>query len=155
MINILEKGRRGIRICLCLGLRYDSKIALHIKDITHQVFGDIKEVQSMCERLVKEGYLLRDANSAKSYRLALHPSQIFLGNIIRICEPSFHLTDCKMAKNCSVNRYCFFDKKLWGSLEEQIFSMLNQISLENYLQNMYEVSHVAPSKCHLSQLVDN
>lgn len=155
MNNIFITGRRGIRICLCLGLRYEAKIALHVKDIANQVFGDVKEVQEICESLVKEGYLLRDPSSPKSYRLALEPKQISLGNIVRICESKFHITDCTIAKTCPVNKYCFFDKRLWGALEEKIFEMLNQISLQDYLDNMYEMSHVAPIKCHLSQLSDD
>lgn len=147
-----EKGRRGIRICLALALKYDAKIALHVKTIAIQVFGDVREVKDLCERLVREGYLLRDAKSAKSYRLALSPEQIKLGEIIRICEDNFEITDCAIAKACPVNEHCYFDKKLWGELKKQIIIMLNQITIQNYLDNMKEMSYVAPLNCHLSQL---
>jgi DNA-binding IscR family transcriptional regulator len=154
--SLFSKGKQGIKICLCLGLRHESKTAVHVKDIANEVFGERKEIAKMCEKFVEEGYLIRELGTGRSYsyRLGLDPEQIFLGNIVRICEPDFHLTDCKIAKYCKAKEYCYFDKRLWGSLEVKLLEMLNQISLKNYLDNMYEVAHIAPEKCHLSQLTE-
>jgi Rrf2 family protein len=151
-MNLFENGRRAIRILLALALKHDAKVALHVKTIAMQAGGDVKAIQDICETLVKEGYLLRDVNAAKSYRLALEPDQIKLGNIIRICEPDFHITDCKRAKTCPVKDSCYFDRKFWGEFEIQMFNMLNSVTLQAYYDNMIEMSYVAPEKCPLSQL---
>jgi DNA-binding IscR family transcriptional regulator len=153
-MNILEAGRRAIRICLCIAQRHEARIAFHYKTIADDVTGHPQEVYKLCESLVKAGYLVRSPDSAKSYLLALNPEQILLGDIVRIAEPDFHITDCSRAKQCPVNMHCYNDKKLWGQLENQMFLWLNQINLQNYLDNMYEVAHVAPSNCQLSKLAE-
>ena len=154
-MNLFERGRRGIRICLALGLKYDAGISLHVKSIAAQVLGDPKEVKEICEKLVDIGYLVRDPAAAKSYMLAIDPEHILLGNIIQVCEEGLHLTDCSIAKSCPVKDWCFFDKRLWGGLQDRIYEMLNQITLQSFLDNMYTMSEVAPKNCHLSQLKDD
>lgn len=150
-MNLFEQGRRGIRICLALALKYEQDVSLHVDTIAYQCSGNIKDIKYLCEKLTEAGFLKRERTVAKSYKLNLPPGSIHLGDIVRTCEEDIFISDCNVARQCSVKNYCFFDKKLWGNLLEANYKMLNDLTLDHYLQNINEMSYIAPQFCWLTE----
>ncbi len=133
-MKVSTKGRYGLRLMLCLALNYENG-HMSLKEISKRQDISEKYLEQIINPLTKSKLVTSFRGAQGGYALALPPSKITVGCVLRILEGAF------LPINCVDNKIC--DKatlrvslNLWTKVKEAIDSVVDNITLED-LANEY------------------
>ena len=130
-MKLTTKGRYAVTAMLDLALHYnDGPITL--AEIAQRQGISLSYLEQLFSRLRRKSLVSSVRGPGGGYRLGHDAKEIFIGEVIRAVDESMDTTRCGGAHNCQGNERCL-THDLWQDLSGQIYSYLNEISLQDMM----------------------
>lgn len=135
------RGRYGIKMMLELALNY-GKGAMPLKDIANRQALSDTYLEQLISPLRKKGLVKSTRGAQGGYELAKNPSEIMVGDIIRILEGSLAPAQCVLEEEpeCSNAEYCA-TRLLYEKITESINNVIDSISLKDMVDDYYRLNN--------------
>jgi len=135
------RGRYGIKMMLELALNY-GKGAIPLKDIANRQSLSDTYLEQLISPLRKNGLVKSTRGAQGGYELAKNPSEIMVGDIIRILEGSLAPAQCVLEEEpeCSKAEYCA-TRLLYEKITESINNVIDSISLKDMVDDYYRLNN--------------
>ena len=127
-MKISTKGRYGARAALELSLRYGEGPVM-VREISESQQISERYLEQILNTLRKSGLVISTRGAKGGYELAKLPSEITLGDIIRVLEGPFDVVSCTSGFECGKVKECA-TFGVWVEMKEKIETVLNSITLE-------------------------
>ncbi len=127
-MKISTKGRYGTRAALELSLRYGSGPVM-VREIAESQEIPERYLEQILNTPRKSGLLMSTRGAKGGYKLAKPPSEITIGDLIRVLEGPIDVVSCTGGYECGKVAECaiFY---VWKEIKETIEKVLNSITLE-------------------------
>lgn len=139
-MKISTRGRYALRMMIDLA-EHDGEEFIALKEITKRQ-GISKKYMEQIIPLLNQAHLLRTAKGQKGgYKLARHPSEITIAEIVACAEGGLNVIDCleDEENQCPRAPYCR-TLPIWEGLRKLINDYLSGITLQDVLdQNAAEI----------------
>jgi len=141
MVRLSTRGRYSARIMLELALRFGGGPVL-LREIAKNQEISLGYLEHIMPPLKAAGLVCSSRGAHGGYTLARQPSEITLGEVVRVVEGSMALVECVVApKICSRSDLCV-TRDVWGRVSEKIAGVLNAITLEEMVKRQKEKPQV-------------
>ena len=133
-MKISTKGRYALRFMIELAANSGSYMAL--KDVAEKQNISKKYLEQIVPLLNRSGMLLTNRGYQGGYKLAKHPSEYTVGEILRITEGSLAPVSCLETEpnSCEKQSYCP-SLEMWKGLYKVINDYLDGVTLQDLLDN--------------------
>jgi Rrf2 family protein len=141
MVKLSTRGRYSARIMLELALHFGNGPVL-LKEIAKNQEISSGYLEHIMPPLKAAGLVRSSRGAHGGYTLARRPSEITLGEVVRVVEGSMALVECVVAPQiCSRSDLCV-TRDVWGRVSEKIAEVLNAITLEEMVDRQKEKPRV-------------
>jgi Rrf2 family nitric oxide-sensitive transcriptional repressor len=124
----------SLRVLIYLATINQEKL-VNIKDIAETYDVSKNHLMKIIYNLGKMGYIETIRGRNGGMRLAMNPSDINLGEVVRKTEEDFHIVECfEDHSKCIITSVCSLKHVLKEALE-QFLKVLDQYTLEDVVQN--------------------
>ena len=141
MVRLSTKGRYGARLMLELALRFGAGPVL-LKEIAANQEISEGYLEQIMPQLKAAGLVRSSRGAHGGYMLARHPSEITLGEVVRIVEGSMALVECVVAPGICERADLCVTRDVWGTISEKMAEILNGITLEDMVERQKEKPQV-------------
>lgn len=131
-MRLSTKGRYAVTAMLDLAV-HDKKGPVTLAEISECQGISLSYLEQLFAKLRKQGLVEGVRGPGGGYRLAMTPDAISIADIISAVDEKVDSTICGGKENCQEGERCL-THELWNSLSCRIFSFLDGISLEAFLQ---------------------
>jgi Rrf2 family cysteine metabolism transcriptional repressor len=137
IVILSTRGRYGLKMMLELALNY-GKGAMPLKDIARKQSLSDTYLEQLISPLRKSGLVNSTRGAQGGYELAKQPSEIKVGDIIRVLEGSLAPAQCVLEEEpeCSKADYCA-TRLLYEKITESINKVIDSISLKDMVDDYY------------------
>jgi Rrf2 family protein len=146
MVRLSTKGRYGARLMLELALHYGKGPVL-LKEISRKQEISEGYLEHILPPLKAAGLVNSSRGAHGGYTLARPPSEINLGEVVRVVEGNLAFVECVIAPDiCHRSDFCV-TRDVWGKVSEKIMEVLNSTTLRDMVEQqkqkpqavMYEI----------------
>ena len=127
-MRISTKGRYGVRIMLELALCYEQHL-MAVRSIAAKQELSEKYIEQIISLLSKGGLVRSQRGAAGGYRLATKPSDITVGQILRVTEGGLLIVECT-SQPCERREDCV-TVEIWTDIREAVENVVDSITLED------------------------
>ncbi|MDQ0270462.1 RrF2 family transcriptional regulator [Cytobacillus purgationiresistens] len=126
----------SLRVLIYLSTTTDTSKLSNIKEIAHAYGISKNHLMKVIYQLGKNGYIETIRGRNGGIRLALDPSQINIGEVVRKTEEDFHLVECFDPENnhCVISPVCGLRHVLNSALQAYL-SVLDEVTLDDISKN--------------------
>ena len=133
-MKLSTKGRYGVAAMYDLALHYGQG-PISLKSVAQRQSISEHYLEQLMGTLRKAGYVKSVRGAQGGYTLTKEPSQITVGDIIRIMEGPIAPVDCLLSGRMN-NDYCdragiCVTRGVWAKVRDSINSVLDSITLED------------------------
>lgn len=133
-MKLSTKGRYGVAAMYDLALHYGQG-PISLKSVAQRQSISEHYLEQLMGTLRKAGYVKSVRGAQGGYTLTKEPSQITVGDIIRIMEGPIAPVDCLLSGRVN-NDYCdragiCVTRGVWAKVRDSINSVLDSITLED------------------------
>ncbi len=139
-MKLTTKGRYAVTAMLDLALHYENG-PITLAEIAQRQGISLSYLEQLFSRLRRQTLVTSVRGPGGGYRLGRDAKDIYIGEVIQAVDENMDTTRCGGAHNCQENERCL-THDLWQDLSGQIYSYLNQISLQD-MMNRRGVQDVA------------
>jgi Rrf2 family iron-sulfur cluster assembly transcriptional regulator len=133
-MKLSTKTRYGTRILIELALD-DSKSAMQVSKISASQKIPAKYLEQLLRLLKQAGFVKSVRGPKGGYLLAKKPTQISLGQIVRLFEGQTDLVECVSSpETCEMAAECLV-RDAWQQATQVLYEKLDGISIADLLQN--------------------
>jgi Rrf2 family nitric oxide-sensitive transcriptional repressor len=138
----------SIRVLLYLASQKNDKLA-NIKEIAEAYDISKNHLMKIIYNLGKMGYIETIRGRNGGIRLAKRPSEINIGEIVRITEEDFYLVECfgDHSNNCVIAPVCSL-KHILNRALDAFLKVLDEYTLEDITQNKAMLRDYFEAKTH-------
>jgi len=137
MMRLSTKGRYGVRAMFDLALHYEEG-PISLKSIAERQEISEHYLEQLIAILKKAGMVKSARGSQGGYTLAKKPSQITIGDILRVLEGTLAPTDCiedgSKSFNCEKAEWCV-TRRVWEEVKMAIEKVVDSISLQQLVDD--------------------
>ncbi|MDD2482555.1 MAG: Rrf2 family transcriptional regulator [Lutispora sp.] len=135
------RGRYGLKMMLELALNY-GKGAMPLKDIANKQSLSDTYLEQLISPLRKSGLVNSTRGAQGGYELSKQPSEIKVGDIIRILEGSLAPAECvsEGETECSKADYCA-TRLLYEKIAESINTVIDTITLKDMVDDYHRLNN--------------
>ena len=144
-MKLTTKGRYAVTAMLDLALHYGEG-PITLADIAQRQGISLSYLEQLFSRLRKQSLVSSVRGPGGGYSLGKEAREIFIGEVIAAVDENMDTTKCHGAHNCQNNERCL-THDLWSDLSDQIYTYLNNISLQD-LMDRKAVREVAERQEH-------
>jgi Rrf2 family transcriptional regulator, iron-sulfur cluster assembly transcription factor len=130
-VKLTTKGRYAVTAMLDLALHYGEG-PITLADIAQRQGISLSYLEQLFSRLRKRSLVSSVRGPGGGYSLGKEAKEIFVGEVISAVDENMDTTRCHGAHNCQNNERCL-THDLWSDLSNQIYSYLNNISLQDLM----------------------
>lgn len=130
-MKLTTKGRYAVTAMLDLALHYGEG-PITLADIAQRQGISLSYLEQLFSRLRKRSLVSSVRGPGGGYSLGKEAKEIFVGEVISAVDENMDTTRCHGAHNCQNNERCL-THDLWSDLSNQIYSYLNNISLQDLM----------------------
>lgn len=146
-MKISTKGRYGLRVMIDLAT-YSLDKHIPLREISQRQNITIKYLEQIMTPLLKAGFVTSFRGNNGGYQLNCAPSDVSVGEILRVMEGSLAPVAClEDDTNSCPNRDTCQTLPVWEKLDCLIEDYLNSIALDDLLQD----EHLVHETCPLTQ----
>lgn len=142
-MKLSTKGRYGLRAMLDLALNATNE-SVSIKSISERQLISENYLEQIIATLKKAKYVRSTRGPKGGYSLMKEPSQISVGDILRVLEGDLNPVDCiavNETKSCDESELCV-TKFVWKKISESINEVVDNITLEDLMQEQYRIENL-------------
>lgn len=135
-MKITYRGDYALKAVLDLALHYSAEIST-IHDIATRIDAPVKFMEQILLDLKKGGFVESRRGKVGGYHLAMHPSQIKLGEVIRFIDGPIEPIACveKRYVGCKDLSCCVF-KETWQQVAGAISGVIDHITFEDMVNKI-------------------
>ena len=122
-----------MRLMVELGLAYEGK-PVSLRDIAKRQEISEKYLEQIVTRLGKAGLVKSTRGAQGGYRLEREPSQITVGDILRVTEGSLTPVACLDDDECPRRERCV-TYSVWSRVQEAMTRVVDQITLQELVDD--------------------
>lgn len=127
-MQLTTRSRYGLRMLLDIAL-HGSEGPVRIHDIAKRRKISVKYLEQLIRELKKGGFILSKRGPRGGHALAVAPSDIKIGDVVRLLEGRPGLTECvSNPEICDIAEECL-TRKVWLKATNSMFRELDSISL--------------------------
>ncbi len=130
-MKLTTKGRYAVTAMLDLAIHYGEG-PITLADIAQRQGISLSYLEQLFSRLRKRSLVSSVRGPGGGYSLGREAREIHVGEVISAVDESVDTTRCHGANNCQNNERCL-THDLWSDLSNQIYSYLNNISLQDLM----------------------
>lgn len=130
-MKLTTKGRYAVTAMLDLALHYGEG-PITLADIAQRQGISLSYLEQLFSRLRKRSLVSSVRGPGGGYSLGKEAREIYVGEVISAVDENMDTTRCHGAHNCQNNERCL-THDLWSDLSNQIYSYLNNISLQDLM----------------------
>jgi Rrf2 family transcriptional regulator, nitric oxide-sensitive transcriptional repressor len=136
----------SIRVLLYLALKKDNELS-NIKEIADAYHISKNHLMKVIHELGKLGLIETIRGRNGGIRLAKHPRDINIGEVVSHTEEDFHIVECfhREGNQCLISPSCHLKHALYEALQAFI-NVLKGYTLEDLTQNKDELRQLLSSK---------
>jgi Rrf2 family protein len=134
LLNISAQNHYGLIIMCALADLWGRDEYLSLKEIAESMDLSAKFLEEIAAKLKKEGLILAKRGAEGGYKLARHPKEIRVREIIQAIEGPVKVVECQ-AGACPKSRFCS-SKNLWLFLEKSLNQTLKNTTLYQVLYKL-------------------
>ncbi len=141
-MKLSTKGRYGLKAMFDLALHFgDGPIAL--KSIAERQLISDHYLEQLIASLRKSGLVKSVRGAQGGYMLANDPSDITVGDIIRVLEGPLGLSDCVLEDDPSEcdNADCCVTRTVWKKIQSSISQVIDSITLQDMLEDYEKIGN--------------
>ncbi len=130
-MKLTTKGRYAVTAMLDLALHYGEG-PITLADIAQRQGISLSYLEQLFSRLRKRSLVSSVRGPGGGYSLGKEAREIYVGEVISAVDENMDTTRCHGAHNCQNNERCL-THDLWSDLSSQIYTYLNNISLQDLM----------------------
>jgi len=133
-MRLSTKGRYGLKAMFELALHYGEG-PIPLNNVAEEQRISENYLEQLVATLKKNGLLESVRGAQGGYYLAKSPSEITVGNILRVLEGNMAPADCVMDSddtNCERAEYCV-TKLVWTKIRDSINDVVDSITLQDMI----------------------
>jgi len=135
-MRLTTKSRYGTRLILDLAI-YAKEGPVPLGDVAKRQNISVKYLEQLILKLKKAGFIESQRGPFGGHMLVKSPSEITIGDIVRILEGTTAITDCAEMDDqlcCECNRAgdCL-SRWVWVEASKAMFDRLDQITIESII----------------------
>jgi Rrf2 family iron-sulfur cluster assembly transcriptional regulator len=130
-VKLTTKGRYAVTAMLDLAIHYGEG-PITLADIAQRQGISLSYLEQLFSRLRKRSLVSSVRGPGGGYSLGKEAREIFVGEVISAVDENMDTTRCHGAHNCQNNERCL-THDLWSDLSNQIYTYLNNISLQDLM----------------------
>ena len=139
-MKLSTKGRYGVIAMYDLAINSQDKIPVSIKNIAERQEISEHYLEQLMGQLRKAGLVKSTRGAQGGYYLTKKPSEITVGDIIRVMEGPIAPVDCLLSTEVNDIHYCIksdecVTKGIWSKVADNINAVLDEITLEDLGKN--------------------
>ncbi|MGB5304781.1 MAG: Rrf2 family transcriptional regulator [Gammaproteobacteria bacterium] len=131
-MRLSTKGRYAVTAMLDLAIHHATG-PVTLAEISESQAISLSYLEQLFARLKKHGLVEGLRGPGGGYRLARHPGDISVADIITGIGEGIDPTLCQGEENCQEGERCL-THELWQKLGKEIFDFLNAITLASFLE---------------------
>jgi Rrf2 family iron-sulfur cluster assembly transcriptional regulator len=131
-MRLSTKGRYAVTAMLDLAIHHATG-PVTLAEISESQAISLSYLEQLFARLKKHGLVEGLRGPGGGYRLARHPGDISVADIITGIGEGIDPTLCQGEENCQEGERCL-THELWEKLGKEIFDFLNAITLASFLE---------------------
>jgi len=146
MLKLSTKGQYGVRAMFEVAKNY-GRGTTTIKEIAERQDVSVSYLEQLLNKLRRAGIIESVKGPGGGYVLEREPSEVSIGDILRVLEGPVAITSCldPSADGCSRVDSCV-TRMLWKSLGERIEGFLDQITLQELIQEEKRILDIPAGK---------
>lgn len=131
-MKLSTKGRYGLKAAFDLAMNYGNG-SIPLKSIAERQ--DISEhyLEQLISSMRKAGLVKSERGAQGGYQLTKRPSEITVGDVLRVLEGPLGLVDCILENNaavCSKSDRCI-TRLVWEKIKDSITKTVDSITLQD------------------------
>lgn len=130
-MKLTTKGRYAVTAMLDLAIHYEEG-PITLADIAQRQGISLSYLEQLFSRLRKRALVASVRGPGGGYSLGKEATEILVGEVIAAVDENMDTTRCNGDGNCQNNERCL-THDLWLDLSNQIYSYLNNISLQDLM----------------------
>ena len=133
-MKISTKGRYALRLMLDMAQHSDEGY-ISLRDVSERQHVTIKYLEQIVPPLVRERLIASRRGASGGYKLARHPSEYTVGEILQVTEGKLVPVSCMVDQpnRCQMSTECL-TLPLWRGLGRVIDNYVNNVTLEDILR---------------------
>lgn len=144
-MRISTRGEYGVRAMFDLALHYGQG-PISLKTVAERQLISEHYLEQLMAALRKAGLVISKRGAYGGYELASSPSELRIGDIIRVLEGPITPLDCLDAQTgsgpyCGQPEQCVL-RNLWRSLQQSMEQVLDNTTLEDLRQDAFRLKVV-------------
>lgn len=143
----------GLRLLMYLANERRGTPAITLAEVSSQFNIPRNHLAKVAAKLVKNGWIEAIRGRSGGLRLAMEPSNINMGQVLRVLEGHTEVIDCNKLK-CRLKNSCEL-KSLLAKAYEAFFHVLDQHTLEDVTNGLAAVEIVKMHKGFMEVYLDN
>lgn len=143
-MRLTTKGRFAVTAMLDLALNEAGR-PITLTTISERQMISLSYLEQLFSHLRKNGLVKSVRGPGGGYRMALHPGDISVSDIIRAVDEQIDATQCGGNENCQDDRRCM-THDLWAALNHKILEYLEGVSLAQLAASQTEGRKVVIAK---------
>lgn len=150
-MKLTSKGRYAVTAILDLAFHSTSG-PVTLSDISKRQDISLSYLEQLFTRLRKQQLVRSTRGPGGGYSLNRPASQIAIAEIVSAVDETVDTTRCSGANNCHDGHQCLAHE-LWDDLSQQIYSFLNDISLQDLMEES-SIKDVAARQDEAARVTD-
>lgn len=141
-MKLSTKGRYGLKAMFDLAIHYGEG-PISLKSIAERQVISEHYLEQLIAGLRKAGLVNSVRGAQGGYMLAYKPSEITVGNIIRVLEGPLGPADCVLEDepaSCQNSDYCV-TRSVWEKIRLSISQVIDSITLQNMLDDYEKIAN--------------
>ncbi|HDR16118.1 MAG TPA: Rrf2 family transcriptional regulator [Desulfobacteraceae bacterium] len=137
-MRLSTRSRYGVRLMLQLAADYDNGRLSRLSEIARSQSVSVKYLEQIVLPLKRSRYVMSYRGVKGGHRLARHPGEISVGEVVALLEDGPHVVEC--AGNvgvCERADECV-TRRLWKEASEAFFGKLNSLTFQDLVEQAAE-----------------
>lgn len=136
------KCQYAVRALFELAKRYGDRV-VRLQDIAEAQHIPGRYLENILSSLRQGGLVESRRGKEGGFRLARHPSEISIGDVVRYVEDTLNPVDCVVDRFCPLTGKCIF-MSLWDEAKRAVEKVYDQKSLQNLVD---EATALGAAEC--------
>ncbi len=132
-MRISTKGRYGLRVMIDIAT-HSGEEYIALKDIANRLNITVKYLEQIVTPLSKAGFLTSMRGNNGGHKLAMSPSELRVGDILRVMEGNLSPVECMASGDleCPLAESCA-TVTFWKGLDEVVNKYIDSYTLQDLL----------------------
>ena len=138
-MKITTLSRYGLRATVELAILYEKNEYVPLSGISKRQNISARYLETILSSLIRNNLVKSKQGKFGGFKLAVHPSQIKVSDIISALEPDQYLIECARDNFLCERGYLCSSQKIWKEANDAVWNVFRKYTLEDLAQMEKEI----------------